>query len=160
VAVIEGSLSYLRKREAMLNYPHFVQQGYPIGSGSVESGHKVVMQSRLKQAGMRWAEQHLNPMLALRNLICNDRWPEGWHKIVTYRQRQRREQLMEKCRATVYSATLIPEQTMVLPTPSSPHTAPKPRKPTLKKPYKPAANHPWRKPFLQQNHAPQPHRTA
>ncbi|MGH7158435.1 MAG: hypothetical protein ACREGD_05235, partial [Candidatus Saccharimonadales bacterium] len=160
VAVIEGSLSYLRKREDMLNYPHFVQQGYPIGSGSVESGHKVVMQSRLKQAGMRWAEQHLNPMLALRNLICNDRWPEGWHKIVTYRQRQRREQLMEKCRATVHSATLIPEQTMVSPPPSSPQTAPKPRKPTLKKPYKPAANHPWRKPFLQQNHAPQPHRAA
>jgi len=37
----------------------------------VESGHKVVMQKRLKQAGMRWAEASLNPMLALRTTLCN-----------------------------------------------------------------------------------------
>ena len=148
--VIDGSLAYLNKREAMLNYSHFVEQGYPIGSGSVESGHKVVMQSRMKQAGMRWAEGNVNPMLSLRNLICNDRWQEGWQKIVTYQQRQRREQLQEKCRATLRSAIHTPTKTIDSSNTSLQSTVSKLDKPAPKKPYKPAANHPWRQPFLQE----------
>jgi len=151
IEVIDGSLAYLNKRKAMLNYAHFVKQGYPIGSGSAESGHKVVMQSRMKQAGMRWAEEHVDPMLSLRNLICNDRWQEGWQKIVTYRQRQRRAQLQEKCRATIRSAIPLPAKTKDSPSTSLRSIVPKPDKPVPKKPYKPAANHPWRKPFLQQS---------
>jgi hypothetical protein len=54
----------------MLDYAHFRRRGYPIGSGCVESGHKVVVQRRLKGAGMRWAKPHLDPMLALHNLRC------------------------------------------------------------------------------------------
>ena len=34
--------------------------GLPIGSGAVESSHKQVVQSRMKQAGMRWAEHHVD----------------------------------------------------------------------------------------------------
>jgi len=57
----------------------------PIGSGIAESGNKVVMQRRMKQADMRWAQSSLNPMLALRNLLCNRRWTSSWHDI--YQQR-------------------------------------------------------------------------
>ena len=35
----------------------------------------------MKGAGMHWAEQHVNSMLALRNVICSDRWQEDWSKI-------------------------------------------------------------------------------
>lgn len=160
IEVIDGSLTYLNKRKAMLNYTHFVEQGYPIGSGCVESGHKVVMQSRMKQAGMRWAEEHVDPMLSLRNLICNDRWQEGWHKIVTYRQQQRRQQLQDKCRTTVRAAMHIPQKTVDSPNTSLRATGPKPDKPIPKKPYKPAATHPWRKPFLQQSRAARHHRSS
>ena len=59
----------------------FQAQGYPIGSGSVESANKVGVQSRLKGAGMRWADEHVNAMLAMRNLACNDHWDEGWSAI-------------------------------------------------------------------------------
>ena len=30
---------------------------------------------------MRWAEQHVNAILAVRNLACNDRWETGWSAI-------------------------------------------------------------------------------
>jgi hypothetical protein len=40
---------------------------------------------------MRWAPQHVNPMLSLRNLVCNKRWNEGWQQIVTHHQQQRRK---------------------------------------------------------------------
>lgn len=78
---IETAIRYLERRQAMIDYPHFRKNGIPIGSGIVESGHKVVMQRRMKQAGMRWADESLNPMLALRMAICNKRWSASWKAI-------------------------------------------------------------------------------
>lgn len=79
---IELAIRYLERRLPMIDYPHFRQQQLPIGSGNVESGHKVVMQRRMKQAGMRWAEESLNPMLALRVALCNGTWSANWQAIV------------------------------------------------------------------------------
>lgn len=78
---IELAIRYLQKRLPMIDYPHFRRQQIPIGSGNVESGHKVVMQQRMKQAGMRWAEANLNPMLALRLALCNQTWKTSWQEI-------------------------------------------------------------------------------
>jgi len=39
------------------------------------------MQQRMKQAGMRWAEANLNPMLALRVALCNQMWKTSWQEI-------------------------------------------------------------------------------
>ena len=88
--VLDCATRYLQTRLEMIDYPYFQARGYPIGSGSVESGHKVVVQKRLKGAGMRWAEHHVDPMLALRDLVCSDRWQDGWSEIVAQQQRQRR----------------------------------------------------------------------
>jgi hypothetical protein len=71
----------LEKRREQLRYPLFQTQGWPIGSGIVESGNKLVVEARLKGAGMHWAEDHVNPMLALRNILCSDRWQEAWPQI-------------------------------------------------------------------------------
>lgn len=81
VELIRGNLAYLKKREAQMQYPIFQAQGWPIGSGIVESGNKAVVQARLKGSGMHWAEQNVNPMLAIRTILCSDRWQEDWPKI-------------------------------------------------------------------------------
>jgi hypothetical protein len=81
VKPITGNYAYLKKRENQIQYPTFQAEGWPIGSGIVESGNKLVVEARLKGAGMHWAEQHVNPMLALRNIICSERWQEEWPKI-------------------------------------------------------------------------------
>ncbi len=144
--IIEGSLTYLHKREAMLNYPHFQQQGYPIGSGCVESAHKLVVQSRMKQAGMRWAETNVDPMLALRNLICNDRWSQGWQQIVAYRHQQQLKKHRHKCRLALQSS--VPNQpakpTKFISTTSTPtKSKPVPTRPQQTR--RPAPDHPWRR---------------
>jgi hypothetical protein len=87
---ISGNLAYLEKRKEHMQYPLFQAQGWPIGSGIVESGNKLVVEARLKGAGMHWAEQHVDPMLALRNIICSDRWKEEWPKIETRLRQQTR----------------------------------------------------------------------
>ena len=39
-AVVAENLAYLEKRVAQMQYPSFLSQGWPIGSGMVESGNK------------------------------------------------------------------------------------------------------------------------
>jgi hypothetical protein len=79
--IISSNLAYLKKRKTQMQYPLFQTQGWPIGSGMVESGNKLVVHARLKGPGMHWAEEHVNPMLALRNILCSDRWQADWPKI-------------------------------------------------------------------------------
>jgi hypothetical protein len=90
VEAIASNLSYLEKRQAQMQYPRFQEQGWPIGSGIVESGNKLVVEARLKGAGMHWAEPHVNPMLAIRNILCSDRWKEEWPKIESRLRQQTR----------------------------------------------------------------------
>lgn len=96
IAEIEQAIRYLEKRKEMIDYPHFREEQVPIGSGIVESGHKVVMQRRMKQAGMRWAEENLNPMLALRMGICNHTWTSGWQAIQAHAYQKKRQTRMKK----------------------------------------------------------------
>ena len=58
--------------------------------GSGESSHKLVVQARLKGPGMHWRPEHINPMLALRLALLNDRWSESWQEQYRLRQHQRR----------------------------------------------------------------------
>src|SRR5436305_668769 len=56
---IQEKLASLQKREAHMQYPTYQAAGWPIGSGNVESANKVVVEARLKGAGMRLpAAQH------------------------------------------------------------------------------------------------------
>ena len=84
--VVAESRNYLEKREAMLCYPAFRAAGWPIGTGSVESGNKLVVERRLKGPGMHWAEGNVNPMLALRNASCSHRWDLAWQQIMAERK--------------------------------------------------------------------------
>ena len=137
---ISGNLAYLKKREQQIQYPRFQVQDWPIASGIVESGNKLVVEVRLKGSGMHWAEQHVNPMLALRNIVCSRRWKEDWPKIETRLRQQanqrKRELHQSRIRPTPIS---VPATTMI--TPAVP-TLPSPIPPA--KPKDPKDN-PWRK---------------
>jgi hypothetical protein len=97
-------LAYLEKREAQMDYPRFVAEQWPIGSGTVESANKLVVEERLKGAGMHWAEQNVNPLLALRNAICSDRWVEVWEQIEQEQRRAERVRRLERQRQRRVSA--------------------------------------------------------
>jgi hypothetical protein len=81
---VHEHLDYLRKREALMQYPQFQSSGWPIGSGMVESANKNVVEARLKGTGMHWERTHVNPMLALRTAVCNDCWQEMWQKALKH----------------------------------------------------------------------------
>lgn len=131
------NLAYLEKRVAQMQYPFFQAQGWPIGSGVVESGNKLVVEARLKGAGMHWARASVNPMLSLRNAVCNDRWEEAWQQ-----SSEQIRRLGRKHRVITPKRTAAPEDTPAKPRARAPVSSP----PTERSPHpKPAANHPWRR---------------
>ncbi len=97
-ATIAEDVAYLEKRVGQLQYPLYQADGWPIGSGIVESANKLVVEARLKGAGMHWARGNVNGMLALRNIVCSDRWEEGW-RVVTTQLRQRTQAARRQRRA-------------------------------------------------------------
>ena len=146
LAAIDNALHYLSKRLELIDYPHFQAQGFPIGSGSVESSHKVVVQSRMKRGGMRWAKAHVDPMLALRNLVVNERWVEGWSQIVAFHWRRKRQEMIELARRQHPSGPAITFASVkVAPSSSAEERSPAPKPKKSKQPYRPAPDHPWRR---------------
>jgi hypothetical protein len=97
-AELASQLAYLETRLAQLQYPQFVADGWPIGSGMLESANKLVVEDRLKGAGMHWAEANVNPLLALRNAVCNDRWQECWGLIEREQRGQVAVRRQARCR--------------------------------------------------------------
>lgn len=160
VATIEGSLAYLEKRLAQMRYAEFVAAGYPIGSGGmVESGNKLVVEARLKGSGMHWARAHVDPMLALRNITCSDRWDEAWPQICQQmrvcrqeQSRERRRKRLEVRAETAAAPSLgagvpagpIRADAVVRQPPARQKTTPPSAVPSRR----PAEDHPWRRPFL------------
>ena len=93
---IQEQVTYLQKRRELMDYPAYRAAGWPIGSGSVESSHKLVVQARLKGPGMHWRPEHVNPTLALRLALLNGRWSESWQE--QHRLRQHQQQLKRQTR--------------------------------------------------------------
>ena len=149
VALMQAQLDYLEKRRPMIAYAEFRQRGLPIGSGCVESANKLVVESRLKQAGMRWALDHVNPMLALRNVASNDRWAEAWPQMIEQRREHRRQPARSTPTEPAPEAPPLnpPTVTATLPNPivvEASLTTVQPA-PQAKPPYRPAPDHIWRR---------------
>jgi hypothetical protein len=104
-------VSYLCKREGQMQYPHYQAAGWPIGSGIAESGNKLVIQARLKGAGMHWDRRRVNGMLALRTTLCSDRWTQDWPVVTADWHAQRLQRFRTRSQAALANASLRLQQT-------------------------------------------------
>ena len=151
---VKSSLEYLKKRKGQIRYAEFQAQGYPIGSGAVESANKLVVEARLKGSGMHWAGKNVDPMLALRTLVCSGRWGEAWPEI-SRRLRQKaskgrraKPRASERPVATETSGAKTNSRIrrMAEPTPgSAPATHDQDGASPTTAHRRPPANHPWRR---------------
>lgn len=71
---------YLQERRDHLDYAGARKHRLPIGSGEIESGHRHVIQHRLKIAGSWWTERNMESMLQLRSARSNNWWDTYWAK--------------------------------------------------------------------------------
>jgi len=61
---VRQSPTYFASRQSKMDYARFRQEGYPIGSGTVESVINTVVHHRMKRPGRGWNRQNAQAMLA------------------------------------------------------------------------------------------------
>lgn len=66
--------AYFQSHHAHIRYQHFKRQGFPLGSGMIESTCKWLIQQRFKGVGMRWSEDGFEHLLHLRVAWVNRRF--------------------------------------------------------------------------------------
>jgi hypothetical protein len=147
--LLQETLTYLQKREAHMQYPIYQEAGWPIGSGSVQSANKLVVEARLKGAGMRWGRQNVNPMLVLRNAVCNREWKHTWDTARAQRQglrtQARHAQSHQRLESACWFLALWSVRVYRLSHPSAPVPTTMTR---------PGSGYSWHKPFLRRPPAP------
>jgi hypothetical protein len=57
---------YCSTNQGRMKYREYREGGYPIGSGTVESAHRHVLQTRMKRAGQHWNHPKAHQMASLR----------------------------------------------------------------------------------------------
>ncbi len=122
----------------------FGRRAIRIGSGCVESANKLLVEARLKGAGMHWQRENVNALLALRCLERNGRWNNAWPTLwqelrcqawIRTRQRRARRQPLLLAPPCLHLPPLRPQPSVPQP----------PARPKLVVDGKPTADHPWRR---------------
>ena len=66
--------TYISNNVKNIDYATYESKGYFIGSGAIESGNKIILQDRLKRAGMRWNVATAQAMLTLKTKAESGLW--------------------------------------------------------------------------------------
>jgi hypothetical protein len=75
-AAARSALTYFTNNQARMDYARYRQLNLQIGSGTIESACKHLIDARLKQAGMRWNLENARCLAKLRARFKSDRWQE------------------------------------------------------------------------------------
>lgn len=147
-AVVRTTRDYFAEHTTRMDYPRFVAQRLPIGSGAIESLCKSLIAEREKGAGMRWTGSGAQAVASLRALHRSGDWAAFWQRHPL--------RLIPRQRSPAPAAPLVssaapgagapcasspPSQPVdVVP---APIPAPVPRDATP--PSRPSPSHPWRR---------------
>ncbi len=80
-AIVQEAPDYFRTNQARLRYTTFRSQGYPIGSGTVESAANTVVHHRLRRPGRGWARTNRQAMLAGLSELHSGRFEYTWLRL-------------------------------------------------------------------------------
>src|SRR6185295_6896784 len=157
-AAVSEALSYYTYHQERMRYDTYRARGMQVGSGSIESGCKQVIGARLKQAGMRWEADGATAVATVRSWQKSGRWAEAMalrpRRQRTYQRQSERERSAvcpaqagrggQQEQAAVEHALV--RQTKQRRQSKPAESAENVRAPS-EAPTRPAATHPWRKPW-------------
>lgn len=79
---LQRALTYFKNQSSRMDYPGYLSQKLPIGSGVTEAACKVLVKQRLCGSGMRWKSKGAQIVLTLRALgQTAGRWEQFWNKV-------------------------------------------------------------------------------
>ncbi|MEO5371596.1 MAG: ISKra4 family transposase [Magnetococcus sp. DMHC-1] len=80
---IRKLIGYLEKNQDRIHYLTDQEDGYPIGSGGIESAHKFICHTRLKRSGAWWVKKSGNEMLRIRCALVNGTYKRVFENYVS-----------------------------------------------------------------------------
>lgn len=79
-APVRKAYRYMTNRLSQFNYAEAIKTNLPIGSGLIESGHKHVLQARMKIPGASWNRANAEAFVCTRSSRANGQWNIYWEK--------------------------------------------------------------------------------
>jgi hypothetical protein len=80
---IRQAIGYFETRLSKMDYARFRQEGYPIGSGTVESGINTLVHHRMKRQGRGWKRENGQAMLAALSELHSQRFDYMWKAVLS-----------------------------------------------------------------------------
>lgn len=77
-AQLPEAAAYFEQHQRRMQYPVFRAEGFPIGSGSTESGVKQY-KHRFCGPGMRWSRQNIQRMVVIRSAVLDHSFDALWN---------------------------------------------------------------------------------
>ena len=79
--VVQQAPGYFHARLDKMRYADFRAAGYPLGSGTVESAARNVVQPRMRRPGRGWARENADAMLAALGEFHSGRLKDTWQRV-------------------------------------------------------------------------------
>ncbi len=72
------AITYFENHKHMMNYKTYLEKGYPIATGVIESACGSLVKDRMEQSGMRWTIKGATAILEQRAVKLNGDWDTFW----------------------------------------------------------------------------------
>jgi hypothetical protein len=83
--VVKQAPGYFLNNQERMRYAQYRAAGYPVGSGTVESGARNVVQPRMRRPGRGWNRENADAMLAALSELHSGRfrwaWQQAYHTV-------------------------------------------------------------------------------
>jgi hypothetical protein len=82
--IFKKVITYLKNHKSYMRYHEYLAQGYPIGSGVVESACSHLVKNRMELPGARWSVSGAEAILQLRSVAKSQDWDAYWAFYTTH----------------------------------------------------------------------------
>jgi hypothetical protein len=73
---VQKCIRYYENNKERMKYAYYRKLGLEIGSGAIESAHRTVVQTRMKQSGMHWKKKNVQSIVSLRTKYLSGEWDD------------------------------------------------------------------------------------
>jgi hypothetical protein len=73
---IESCIRYFQNNKQRMRYGDYKKMGLDIGSGAIESAHRIIVQIRMKSSGMHWGIKNVQSIISLRAKYLSGEWDD------------------------------------------------------------------------------------
>lgn len=83
---INRGITYFKNHQDMMSYDQYLEKGYPITTGAIESACGHFVKSRMEKNAMHWSMKGAQNMLNIRAIKKNDDWEDYNEKFILKEQ--------------------------------------------------------------------------